>query len=101
MVANGVRGRACAISHSCPNEVRNCLALRRHTIWVRSHLVCLTKQTFLETVSTCLLIKELELSVDNCALAIGKPRMSGKRAGKTVEYRRERTEASRNGRADT
>ena len=52
---------------------------------------------FLETVSKCLLIKEIELGVSNFAMAIGKPRMSGKLAGKTVVYCRDRADASRNG----
>lgn len=62
---------------------------------------CVMKRTLLETVSTYFLIQELELSVYNFAMAIGKPSMSGTRAGKTVVYRRERTEASRNGSAYT
>jgi hypothetical protein len=57
------------------------------------------KRTFLETVSKCLLIKEIELSVENFAIVIGKPSMSGKLAGKTGVYRRDRTDASRNGSA--
>ena len=62
---------------------------------------CVMKRTFLETVSKCLLIQEIELSIDNFAMAIGKPSMSGKLAGKTVVYRRDRTDASRNGSAYT
>jgi hypothetical protein len=54
---------------------------------------------FLETVSKGFLRKGIELGIDNFALAIGKPRMSGKRAGKTVVSRRDRTDPSRNGSA--
>jgi hypothetical protein len=42
----------------------------------------------------------IEPGVYNFAMAIGKPRMSGKRAGKTAVYCRDRTDASRNGSAD-
>lgn len=53
----------------------------------------------LETVSKGLLRKEIELGVYNFAIAIGKSSMCGKRAGKTVVSRRDRTDASRNGSA--
>jgi hypothetical protein len=42
----------------------------------------------------------IEPGVYNFAMAIGKPRMSGKRAGKTAVYCRDRTDASRHGSAD-
>ena len=55
------------------------------------------QRTLPETVSKCLWIQEIELGVDNCAMAIGKPRMSGTLAGKPGVDCRERTDAARNG----
>jgi hypothetical protein len=90
----------------CQQQMRIGMSLRGYgyhlTAWRHPDVpadasVCI--QTFLETISKCLLIKEIELGVSHFALAIGKPSMSDKRTGKTVVYCRDRIDASRNGSA--